>query len=263
MFPLVAPTGTQVEVIWKARRDTLISRGYVDEPPPPKPEVKNQPGIISADVVHAPWDELRAENIQHYDIPGLNVVPDTERQGCWPTVRRAWENASGTHHLVLTDDLTLPKGFWAALNQAVTLFPDNPISLFTIKKGASFALSQGCHWCISWGCTGAANVLPTKLIESFLEWNDKHVKEGCPYDDGRLTAWATHTGIGILSPVPCLVEHGMFPSVIEDSPLYGVPHSTAIEFQDDVTNIDWTQGASNPYFIGLSVKRPDSWLKGI
>ena len=259
VYPLTSPHGAKVEVLGNERRATLLQRGYVAEPTPPLPVPQRAQGVISASVAVAPWDERRVQNASKYDIPNLVMVADNEREGCWPTVRRAWEQAEGTHHLVLTDDLQLARGFWDALNQAVSLFPESPMSLFTVARGAKLAVEKGSHWCVSWGFTGAANLLPTYMIDDFLGWQH-NVKE-CPHDDARLTLWARATGIGVLTPVPCLVEHGMYPSLIEDSPLYGREHSKASAFQDDVTGVDWTKGANDPAFIGLSLENPDKWLK--
>lgn len=237
----------------------LLSRGYIGQKTPVAPPVTNKECSISTEVVLAPWDDLRVKNVSLYEIPGLGITEDTQREGCWPTVKRAWAKATGTHHLVLTDDLTLPRGFWEALNRAVSMFPVSPLTLLTVKKSALVALERG-HWCISWGCTGAANVLPSHMIGSFIEWQESNIRADCPHDDVRLTAWATAHEIGVLTPIPCLVQHGLFPSVIEDSPRLGVAHSPATVYQDDVTGIDWSQGANDPYFIGISVDRPGKWL---
>lgn len=258
VFPLLSPSGAPLEVNGRERRDVLLSRGYREFDYPDPPEPTNEPGILTADVVLAPWDERRITNIETYDIPGLGVVPDVARQGCWPTVRRAWLNGltqESTHHLVLTDDLTLPKGFWLAANKAITLFPESPISLFTVMKGARAARG---HWCVSWGFTGAANILPTHMIGPFLQWEERNVRSGCPHDDIRLTAWATDQRIPVLTPVPCLVNHGTLPSVVKDT--VGKLHSEASVYQDDVTGVDWNEGADEPYFIGVSVASPAKWL---
>lgn len=258
VFPLLSPNGSPLEVVGRERRDTLLTRGYREYERPVAPEPANEPGVLTADVVLAPWDALRIENIATYGIPGLDVICDVERQGCWPTVRRAWIDGltkDGTHHLVVTDDLTLPEGFWVAAHKAITLFPESPISLFTVMKGAQAAPG---HWCVSWGFTGAANILPTYMIGPFLHWEERYVRSGCPHDDIRLTAWATDQKIPVLHPVPCLVNHGAFPSVVKDT--LGKEHSVASVYQDDVTSIDWSEGADDPYFIGVSVASPQKWL---
>lgn len=258
VFPLLSPNGSPLEVFGRERRDTLLTRGYREYERPVAPEPSNEPGVLTADVVLAPWDERRITNIEKYDIADLHVVPDMERAGCWPTVRRAWVNGlstGGTHHLVLTDDLTLPRGFWLAVNKAITLFPESPLSLFTVMKGA--AASQG-HWCVSWGFTGAANILPTHMIGPFLQWEERNVRSGCPHDDIRLTAWAMEQRIPVLTPVPCVVNHGTFPSLVPDTE--GREHSVASVFQDDVTTVDWNKGADDPYFIGISVASPQKWV---
>ena len=219
--------------------------------------------LITAAVALAPWDVLRSRNVETYQIPDLEVVADDDREGCWATCKRAWESAGqGTHHLVLTDDLTLSIGFWDALQKVVALFPHSPISLMTVKKGAVKAVEAGSHWCVSWGVLGAANVLPVSLVSSFLEWERDNVEEWCPHDDARLTAWATANDIGVLTPVPCLVNHGEFPSVVKGIPEFGQKHSPASVFAPDARGIDWSQGADDPVFIGISVERPDPWLKG-
>lgn len=267
VYPLVAPTGVRIEVVGETRRDTLLGRGYREErhpPPPPLPSQGFTPSI-SAVAVLAPWDELRTANVKTYNIPGLEIVSDDDMQGCWLTCKRGWERGlemGATHHLVLTDDLTLPEGFWEALQEVVALFPNSPISLMSVKTGAVKTLESGRHWCVSWGVLGAANVLPVRMISEFLEWEKENVEEWCPHDDARLTAWATATNVGVLTPVPCLVNHGEFPSVVKDIPEFGQKHSPASVYQPDVRGIDWTIGADDPVFIGISVERPDPWLKG-
>lgn len=142
-----------------------------------------------------------------------------------------------------------------AVNRAIATFPESPLSLFTVMKGAAAAPG---HWCVSWGFTGAANVLPVHMIEPFLRWEQENVRSGCPHDDIRLTAWATDQKIPVLTPVPCLVNHGTLPSVVDDT--FGRCHSVSSVFVHDVTEVDWSKGAENPYFIGISVSSPDKWL---
>lgn len=263
MYQLIDPHDTHVEVSGRIRRDILVSRGYVAEPIPALPRPQRAKVTITSDVALVPWDELRVENVKRYEIPGLHIMEDSEHEGCWPTIRRCWERgqkAGATHHLVLTDDLVLADGFWDALQQIVSIFPESPISLFTVKKQAPKVLQYGTHWCISWGVAGAANVLPVMMIPPFLEWQDRNIVPECPHDDVRLTAWITSQRIGALTPVPCLVDHGEFPSVIEGSPVFGLKHSSATAFTGDVRGIDWTRGADEPAFVGISVDRPDAWL---
>lgn len=261
---MTAPNGTKVEVSSRARYDILLSRGYVADRIPETPRTQRADVSISANAVVAPWDESRVANASSYEIPNLNTISDDNRDGCWPTVRRAWENGArsdATHHLVLTDDLKLAEGFWDALNTVVSMFPESPISLFSVKKLAPTIVEIGLHWCISWGVTGAANVLPVSMIDPFLEWNDDNIRDDCPHDDVRLTAFITAQGIGALTPLPCLVDHGSLPSVLPNSPVSGKCHSPAAVFQDDVTGIDWSKGAYDPVFVGISVDRPDAWFR--
>lgn len=258
MFPLLSPDGCPLEIHGKGRRDTLLTRGYKELETPVPPEPANEPGVLTADVVLAPWDERRVSNIATYDIPGLNVIPDMERQGCWPTVRRAWVNgmnAGGTHHLVLTDDAILPKGFWLAVNKAISMFPESPISLFTVMRGATAVTG---HWGVTWGVTGVANILPTYMIGPWLTWDEKHVRSGCPHDDVRMSAWTMAQEIPVMVPLPCLASHGELPSVVKHT--LGKVHSQASVFQDDVTGVDWSKGADSPSLIGMSISSPRKWL---
>lgn len=267
VFPMIDPFGSSVEIHGKARRDVLIGRGYFDEvrpEPPPVPALEPRDVAITATVVHAPWATDRAENITRYPIPGLIVVADSEREGCWPTVQRAWRTGAelgGTHHLMVTDDLSFPIGSWEALQVAVGMFPASPISLLSVRPGAKLAYDAGWSWCICWGVTGAASVIPVGMIEPFLEWDAENMRDDCPHDDVRLTAFCTDQRIGVLTPVPCLVTHGDFPSVIEDSPLFGRKHAPATIYVEDVRDVDWSKGAQSPVFIGISVERPGTWLR--
>src|SRR5688572_6141367 len=72
--------------------------------------------LTSVAIQHAPWADDRREWVRAMveqlrdEAPELPVaiVADEARSGCWPTFRRALESGqSGTHHLLLQDDLEL------------------------------------------------------------------------------------------------------------------------------------------------------------
>jgi hypothetical protein len=222
------------------------------------------PWRLTAAVALAPWARDRVANVAAYDIPDLILVTDNKADGCWPTVRRAWQagiDAGGTHHLVLTDDLTLADEFWQGLHNAVAARPADFLSLLTVRRGARDAVARGKHWCVSWGgLTGAANVLPSGLVADFLAWEQANIDPACPHDDVRLSAWCLQNQPRrrVYTPVPCLVDHGRFLSVIPDSPAFGTHHSPAAAFcTGDASLIDFTLGLDDPEPIGASVDRLD------
>lgn len=257
VYPMRDPYGLAMEITRSERAEVLRGRGYTDEPRPSVPLPTPRDVDISVAVAHAPWSTERRANISTYGF-SFELIEDTHGEGCWPTVRRAWEAASGTHHLVMTDDLTLPTGFVDALQQCVSLFPDSPITLMSVTNGARVAWLSGYRWALSWGVLGAATVLPRHMAEGFLDWERDNIVPECPHDDVRITAYLTVQGLGVLTPLPCLVEHGSFGSIL---PGYeGAEHGRASAFVRDVRGIDWSERADVPVFIGASVERPEAWF---
>src|SRR5262245_28124272 len=95
---------------------------------------------ISIAIQHTPnrpdrrqWAQAMIEQLRNED-PGvrLEVIEDTELEGCWPTYRRALEAAGdASHHLVLQDDLRLCKDFIQSVKEVIRVRPANLLALYT------------------------------------------------------------------------------------------------------------------------------------
>lgn len=146
--------------------------------------------MISVAIKHAPWSSRRAELVDaiRLEVPSALVVRD-ERRNVWHTARRAWECATGSHHVVVDDDVVLPRGFLDGLR---------------VGDYAIFLCSS----------PGGALCMPTRWIRKWLRWCDENVRPDYPHDDARLHLWLTRCGrpferrpIVGLADVPSLLGH--------------------------------------------------------
>lgn len=99
------------------------------------------------------------------------IVVEDRGLGVWDTARRAWEAATGDHHVVVDDDVTLPGNFDDVLAENVA---DRVLAL-----------------CDPW--PGASLCMPRSWIPEFLGWCAENVREDYHYDDARVHLWAHRT----------------------------------------------------------------------
>lgn len=216
---------------------------------------------LTSAVSHTPWDALRRSWVIaiRREFPGIKVVSDYNRAGCWPTARRAWKVAGrGTHHMVLADDMLPVRSCHAMLMAAIAANPEACLCLFTMRGCAREAVEAGKHWAITPdGVWGGATVMPTAWIHEWLEWDRKHLKHDYIHDDTHIAIWLAEKGYPVWHLAPSIVEHvgaayGLHPN----------RNRVAAVLAKDGEVIDWTAGLKDPIkgSRGDRVDAPDAWI---
>jgi hypothetical protein len=132
------------------------------------------------------------------------------------TGRRAWQlhDPEASHHLVLQDDVLLPRDLPQTLEQLVKIIPDQPISLFANDKKPWDKFIDKCRrrsfevrWLVmprlNWG---PAILLPVKHIAPMLDWMARHVF--LPnYDMAIAYYYLAARGLPVWYTMPSLVDH--------------------------------------------------------
>lgn len=149
-------------------------------------------------------------------VPGIGIIEDKQRQGCWPTARRALQygircSALGaTHHVMLQDDVVLCPDFLSQVRAAVSRCSNVPIALFARRKVISEARQQGSSWAvIPDGIWGQGYCLPSQFISPFLRWEAEHIAPDFKHDDSRLAMFLLEHQRPVWATVPSLVEHAL------------------------------------------------------
>jgi len=209
---------------------------------------------LSAAIMHAGWAEERkftVRALQNALRPAhrLQLVVDNDRDGIWPTARRAWMAASGTHHMVVQDDVQLCEGFLELATAAIEARPDAAISFFGFAgKAIRAARDAGLSWVgIEGHATGAAVCLPSAWVGEWLRWCRDHVAEDYRHDDTRLQVWLAATGRTMWFTVPCLAEHlGDKTSISGNRPPLA---RVAAVYNQQPGTIDWTKGLGDDQML--------------
>lgn len=203
---------------------------------------------LSVAIMHAPWAQERASWVRALvsecspRARRLQVVEDHTRAGCWPTAKRAWRAASGTHHLVVQDDVELCRGFMSHALAAIEANPSAPIGFFMCaKKGATLARDRGLSWVQVRGhITAQALCLPSTMVDDWLRWDRANVNDDFKHDDWRMNWWLAATETPMWFTVPCLAEH-----VGDKTSLLGHHPPTprlAPWYEREPGPIDWSRG---------------------
>ena len=189
----------------------------------------------------------------------IDVVEDPKREGVWPTTKRAWKRlwvTTGTHALVLQDDMLPCLGFYSLATAAIEANPSVPICFFTMRRMTLVepARRAGLSWAAAPDVAiGGSTVMPMHLLEDFLKWEARNVDPAYPHDDGRLCLWAIDTKRLIWVTIPSLLQH-----VGDKSTLgHGGLDRTAGWYEDNPPDIDWTKGLYRP-IVGKQMLGPVS-----
>jgi hypothetical protein len=135
----------------------------------------------------------------------LEVMDDPFRQGVWFNAKRCWKSAGkATHHLVLQDDIVICNNFVNGIFKVIEAFPNDIISLF---HGPRKNFDGSCRWGQSEGVWGQAIVMPTGIVQEFLNWEEDNIHPSFMHDDSRVSLFAINTGRRVKVPFPNLVNH--------------------------------------------------------
>jgi hypothetical protein len=210
---------------------------------------------VSIAIQHTPQNADRRHWVQsmlghlRQEMPDItiDIVEDTEREGCWPTYLRALKAGGGaSHHLVLQDDLTLCKDFIASVRKIISARPMSLISLYTNSRAVFIARNRGESWLERSGVAGPAVIWPKELIDDFIEWQRTHIAGTFPWDDARISMWLIKTSRRTFATVPSLAQHlGCQASLLG---LNGRWKTAAWYIGDSrsALGIDWTKGLTAP-----------------
>lgn len=194
------------------------------------------------------WVEASIAQLREEDasLP-ITVVEDTRCEGFWPTFRRALEAAGDvSHHLVLQDDLGLCKDFIGTVNVLTRMRPQDLIELYTGSKFVTTVRERGESWLEKSRVSGPAVIWPRHYIGEFLDWQSRHIRPSCPYEDVRVSIWLMKTSKRAYATVPSLVEHLGW-----NSSTHGLnaPTRVAAWFigeRRSGMSIDWSRGLDSP-----------------
>ena len=199
--------------------------------------------------------QLRRED-QHI---ALTIVQDKEREGCWPTYRRALLAAGDTsHHLVLQDDVGLCRDFIASALKAIEARPQNLIALYTNTAAVIRARAKRHAWIEKEGICGPAMIWPRDSIGEFLDWQEKHIDPTFVWDTVRVSIWLIKTAKQAFATVPSLTEHlGCGLSTLG---LNGRSKVAAwyIGHHRSGLRIDWSRGLTRPERDSANIP-PECW----
>lgn len=208
---------------------------------------------LTVAITHVPETRARMLQMVRAGLGGLPhvVINDTERNGIWATVRRAWLTAldlsGGEGHVaVFADDMVPVPGFRAAISAALDAQPKETVCVFSARPTAVRAAKEaGVHWATSVdGAWGGAVIMPAASVSEFVEWADANVPLAFPHDDRRITLWNLATGRTVWLTLPTLVDHAApNESLVGHG---GGPYRASFWLADDATGIDWTRGIERP-----------------
>jgi hypothetical protein len=201
---------------------------------------------VAVAITHVPSDERRRGIVamQRRVWPGARVVPDVDRRGCWPTVRRAWKlidelGGEATHGLVLADDMLPSRDAAGHVEEIARLAGERPVTMFTMDREMVFsARENGRHWCTTFdGAWGGSMLIPRAWIREWLEWDALVFVPEYQHDDARLASYVyTHDRGPWWHAVPPLFQHACAMSSV-----MGQNNSRRVSsvWSPEVGEVDW------------------------
>jgi hypothetical protein len=244
--------------VLKAREQAATQPPKVAAPPAPRKtfaplaEVR----LSAAIMAHPSRTEQVARTLDRLDRP----VPVTwdEHNDRWDTGRRAMlaYDPECTHHVVIQDDLIIPRDLLAGLERALTHVPANAplcghvgrvrpaqdrvreLVAQAQKAGASFLTMTQLYW-------GPLIVVPTAAIRAMIDYCDPLT--GIENYDLRLSRYWETEGVRVWYTWPCVVDHDDGPSLVPGRsgvnrgarPHSRVAHSFCGE-NASVLDLDWS-----------------------
>ena len=214
---------------------------------------------IAFRVTHAPWSAARRalllqlrQRLGPVGAPhSFAVIEDTQRQGCWPTVRATWISGAmttATHVLAMQDDIHPCPAFIPALEILIGMRPDVPLALWTTRP--QIEQIDGAWMACPGGSSGGGVVLPRAMAEDFIRWNDRYLPGRSDVhllDDSRLGWYIMARGLTTYYPVPGLMNHYGVKSLLgHNTKSHLMQPRRFIGLDGDPLAIDWTRGFTDP-----------------
>lgn len=203
-----------------------------------------------------PLAETQQRRILAQLVPGVEFVGlavDANMEGPWASARRAWQMATGEHHLVVQEDAVLCQGFVGAAKMLLALRPGRVLSFYLATGATDLARQRKVHWVeLRQILTGLAVAMPGELALEFVRWADEREPSEPgwgPHDDSRLQTFYRERGIRVLVPAPCLVQHDLsVRSTMGTGPKVGRNRREARWWIGDQSpfSVDWDLGFDQP-----------------
>lgn len=212
---------------------------------------------------HVPGVPLRERCVarQQEIIGPFPMVLDPEREGIWPTTRKAWDVAlehatpDTTHIMIIQDDIMPCDTFVENLNAALTAVPDKPVVTYSIRRTVQEAADE-VRWALSADNIQQGTAIPIDWVQPFLDWSDVSLLAGYPHDDRRLCAWLIWTEkTPVWMTVPPLFQH--------------VGHAESLVGHSNVTRYSKTWRQDLPVFDWSDTTKPlsgnsvGSWINQV
>lgn len=201
-------------------------------------------------LVLATYNKLKAEGVGDR----VQLVFDRDREGCWPTARRAWSayHSEATHHVVIQDDVLICREFFSTMEYILLLLPLGAVfSPYCTYKACDGVLAQDKHWGIlRYGIWGVGSCWPIDLVRDMLEWTENHCRVTLDWDDYRLIGYLHAVNRPeVWVSVPSLIQHGGSSSIL---PGHGGIREARHFIGEQVSglSIDWMKGLSEPLRLG-------------
>lgn len=216
--------------------------------------------IIAFRVAHASWTAARRALLMQLrrrlgpvEPPhSFRVIQDTDRQGCWPTVRNSWidgvRDPYATHVFAMQDDVHPCPNFVPALELLIGMRPEAPLALWTAR--AEFDRMPGAWVQASFGSSGGGVVMPKAMTAAFLRWNDRWLPESRDDlypEDWRLAWYFLVSDITLYYTVPGLMNHYGTVSLLGHNAMNKkLLVRRFIGLDGDPLAVDWRAGFEDP-----------------
>jgi nucleoside-diphosphate-sugar epimerase len=182
---------------------------------------------LTGSVMSHPRRRERAEALVAQAPAGvLDVVADPDPTGSPSAFRTSllgWSSVpeGSTHHVLLHDDLTLSRAFFARADRAVRALPDAAIALFAFwnsRNAAAVRLGAlaGARWVSAAGeyVPTPALILPREVAVSYVY--HARGRDGTWPDDVLMYRFLRAQRIPVYVAVPNLAQHDDLPSLVEN-----------------------------------------------
>lgn len=208
--------------------------------------------FLSISIVHHPSrSESLAAMLDELDgFDGDLHVSVDNGQGLIANARSAWAfyDPLAKWHLVLEDDLLLPRGFQRSVEAALRYAPEvAPVSFFQIAPRYTKAYDEGYCWYIDNGTNWAqALAVPTFMVDPFLAWEQREVAATHRWFCQRLYSYVQVLKMHVQMTLPCLVQHLDLPSMAGNPKKAGGTYQrTAAAFMDPAPHPEYWRVASS------------------
>lgn len=183
------------------------------------------------------------------------IVYDTNYSDWW-SHRKAILSEPFDNHVILSDNLEPCADFLLAVEQVVSIFPNDVLSFCTTEfpSGPLLANSQKRHFYVTQGTPIRAISFPKQFLITWIKWCDRNIQPSVQFTDTRLYAYLHYINSHVLcaSPDLCYV-----PTTSEILP------ANFIGLSKDPLSINWTENLKRLPTEPEVVFNYDAWLHNL